>query len=137
MDRCKDHLNIIQVNEIMTEELANLIAPGCSGALKRALFALDNPFQTLNTIHSLIQSICSQLENIIRSIEDENNEKIDISNPTLYLSETFGLMLERWSKINKEFFSKKTEKFDLTKVLKLSNLNFLSHINYRLGSRCL
>jgi hypothetical protein len=34
----------------------------------------------------------------------------------LYLSETFSLMLDRWEKLNKDFFSPKTGKYDLTKV---------------------
>jgi hypothetical protein len=36
--------------------------------------------------------------------------------PQLYLHETFDLMLDRWQKLNKDFFDKKSNLYDLTKV---------------------
>ena len=40
----------------------------------------------------------------------------EVSKGTLYLSETFSLMLDRWEKVNKDFFSAKTGLYDLSKV---------------------
>jgi Histidine phosphatase superfamily (branch 2) len=40
----------------------------------------------------------------------------DHTKDILYLHETFELMLERWEKLRKDFYSQKTGKYDLTKV---------------------
>lgn len=49
-------------------------------------------------------------------LPQEDEPKRDHSQDTLYLSETFSLMSDRWEKLRKDFFSPKTQKFDLTKV---------------------
>lgn len=174
MDRCKDNLNLLQVDEIMTDEKIELIAPGCSKAIKNAMLSLKNPLRTLNRMHVLIGLLCSQLdilgrehgeemdsirhssvsgdeEDLLKSTklsncvscgwlkEDEidlsitnnikeinltdkdnndnnDNELNSINKVKLYLDETFNLMADRWEKIHKDFFSIKTNKYDLTKV---------------------
>jgi hypothetical protein len=143
MDRCKSHLNMLQVDEEMNEELVQKIAPDCCSAVRKSLYKLGNPLQSLRRMHALIGDLCKQLEIfVVRSIELAGNElsippspfypgkvphrvvavMVDEDGaekgqlPKLHLSETFELMLERWEKLNKEFFSTKTEMFDLTKV---------------------
>ena len=66
----------------------------------------------------------SEKETAVHSVADQStpSEKDTAKGNTLYLSETFGLMLDRWSKLNKEFFSAKTSMFDLTKVIFLRPL---------------
>jgi inositol hexakisphosphate/diphosphoinositol-pentakisphosphate kinase len=161
MDRCKDNLNLLQQDEIMTDEKIELIAPSCSVAIKNAMISLKNPLKTLSRMYVLIGSLCSQLDILGREhgedmdsmrksslSGDENDilknnkslnavscdllkdDDIDLTNDNsikeinlddtnkvkLYLDETFSLMADRWEKIHKDFFSLKTNKYDLTKV---------------------
>ena len=46
----------------------------------------------------------------------EQTDNSDIKVPSLYLNETFDLMLGRWEKLNKDFKDKVTDRYDLTKV---------------------
>jgi len=45
----------------MTDELIQTIAPGCCEAMRKSLYSLDNPWQSLHKMHALIGSISSQL----------------------------------------------------------------------------
>ena len=151
MDRCKDHLNLLQVDEEMSNELIEKIAPDCPNSLRKSFLRLGNPLKTLQRIHLLINLLCNQLDklNELYALDEASDMTATIMNtkelntvmiaspdklptdvglvescipphrheiPRLYLSETFALMLERWQKLNKDFFSCKTSMFDLTKV---------------------
>lgn len=61
MDRCKQRLDHLQVDQDMTEELVQLVAPGATAALRAALFSLGNPLRTLRRMHELITEITVQL----------------------------------------------------------------------------
>jgi inositol hexakisphosphate/diphosphoinositol-pentakisphosphate kinase len=55
MDRCKEHMaNLLQSDQIMTEEYAQKVAPNGSKALKAALMSLNNPLHTLKRMAELI-----------------------------------------------------------------------------------
>mmetsp|Transcript_15097 Transcript_15097/g.14496 ORF Transcript_15097/g.14496 Transcript_15097/m.14496 type:complete len:1181 (+) Transcript_15097:105-3647(+) len=71
-------------------------------------FQIDIPIDI-----ELLSSDCAACQPI--PLEEEEQKK-DHSQDTLYLSETFSLMSDRWEKLRKDFFSPKTQKFDLTKV---------------------
>eukprot|EP01038_Epipyxis_sp_PR26KG_P004216 gene4216-5991_t len=194
MDRCKDHLNLLQTDQNVDEDLVQLIGPDCSNAMKSALLNLGNPLKSLERMHVLISELCVQLKGLCEeyegSLEDANelavpysmSEKVlsgvnssnnleqpqfstnpspvvqhDSSSPHffppptgtpplssssnlndeissnvgsymngygdseeqfvgLYLFETFSLMLDRWEKLNKDFFNKNSNTYDLTKV---------------------
>jgi hypothetical protein len=62
MDRCKKHLNMLQVDQVITDELIEQIVPGCSEATRRAFHDLENPLEKLRRMHFLIDKICTQLE---------------------------------------------------------------------------
>lgn len=62
MDRCKDHLNLLQTDEEMDEELVQSIAPDCPTAVKNAMLSLKSPLLTLRRMHFLIGQICQQLQ---------------------------------------------------------------------------
>jgi len=86
MDRCKDHLNLLQKNDHMSDEIVEQIAPGCSAAIKNALLNLNNPLQTLRRIHVLIGQLCAQLHVLCREHGEEvgvdeiqPSESLDVS----------------------------------------------------------
>jgi inositol hexakisphosphate/diphosphoinositol-pentakisphosphate kinase len=215
-DRCKSHLNLLQVDEEINDELINKVAPDCSQTLRQSFFKIGNPLKSLKRIHYLIGRLTSQLEIIIEEdnqsedleggyeeytevvngdeselLSSEMNNKLALEHPTechhakvgsetppamvhdlsplpstynnnnndsstaavappmppysqklsnchtpgansmltgetdftdspsqdkLYNNETFELMLERWGKLHKDFYSNKMNMFDLTKV---------------------
>lgn len=71
MDRCKDHLNLLQTDEDMTEEMVNRIAPGCSTAVRAAMLSLKNPYLMLRRMHELIGQLCEQIGTLIRQRDAE------------------------------------------------------------------
>eukprot|EP01041_Mallomonas_annulata_P000219 gene219-400_t len=105
-DRCKEHLNAIQVDEEMTEELIRRIAPAMQPSVCAAMMRIGNPLQGLKEMHALMQCLCTQLAVYTN---DESKEE-------LYVFETFSLMHDRWAKLHKDFFNEKKNMFDLTKV---------------------
>eukprot|EP01040_Poterioochromonas_malhamensis_P002256 gene2256-2398_t len=208
-DRCKAHLNLLQVDAEITDELIQQVAPDCPPTLKQAFYRLGNPLKTLQRIHYLIGRLTSQLELLIKEYSSDQEESVFLeegdvvrdlslgdgislkselineatntphlphspprkysaasvppmidasavanipvqnspanlskftntptytpaggnsvltshdgneecdSPPRLYNSETYELMLERWEKLHKDFYSNKTNQFDLTKV---------------------
>jgi inositol hexakisphosphate/diphosphoinositol-pentakisphosphate kinase len=228
-DRCKSHLNLLQVDEEINDELINKVAPDCSQTLRQSFFKIGNPLKSLKRIHYLIGRLTSQLEIVIEEdnqsedleggyeeytevvhgdeselLSSEMSNKLALEHPTechakvgsdtppvvasdiplflaimwsgrgdispfpstinnnnndsstaavappvppsaqkhsnchtpgansmltgetdftdspsqdkLYNNETFELMLERWGKLHKDFYSNKTNMFDLTKV---------------------
>eukprot|EP00607_Mallomonas_marina_P002301 CAMPEP_0182439744 /NCGR_PEP_ID=MMETSP1167-20130531/86622_1 /TAXON_ID=2988 /ORGANISM="Mallomonas Sp, Strain CCMP3275" /LENGTH=857 /DNA_ID=CAMNT_0024633507 /DNA_START=2282 /DNA_END=4855 /DNA_ORIENTATION=+ len=106
-ERCKEHLNAIQIDSEVTEELLRHVAPAAQKSVRSALLRLGNPLRALRRVHALMKSLVCQLEEYAQ---------LDTPPVELYVFETFDLMYERWSKLYKDFFDKKKEKFDLTKV---------------------
>ena len=51
----------------------------------------------------------------IESRPAERSASEDLSRK-LYLGETYALMLDRWEKLNKDFFNEKEQRFDLSKI---------------------
>ena len=76
MARCKEHLNKLQIDQVMTEEYIQNIAPDCTPAVKAAILSLKNPLQTLQRVHELIKQLCNQLEDIC---EEEKSTAIAIN----------------------------------------------------------
>ena len=163
------HIQLLQRDQEMTEELVQTIAPDCTSAVKRALLALKNPMRALHRMHVLIAELCDQLNILIsenekvkagsKSVFNELNNQEPTANPNpissassladsgggnnkstltsppesgassptpghqpptfcsaLHLGETLTLMLERWSKLYKDFYSSKLSVFDLSKL---------------------
>ena len=61
MDKCKEHLNMLQTDCEMTEEIVERVAAGCPVAVKRALLSLKNPLKTLRRMHVCIGQLCAQV----------------------------------------------------------------------------
>eukprot|EP01035_Chromulina_nebulosa_P019512 gene19512-25408_t len=139
-DFCKAHLNILQQDITIDEEFMKKVAPdgpditnGSPGnfesinELRKA-----SPSPTLPVANNLTLNLS---ENSLIKTSDEKDsdeptvsssrsskvqdQSVDYSVTTedgLYLAETFELMTDRWSKLNKDFFNTTTNMFDLTKV---------------------
>ena len=61
MDRCKEHLHLLQNDQEITEEIAQIIAPDSTNAYKKSLLKLKNPVKALQRMHALIGLLCDQL----------------------------------------------------------------------------
>lgn len=86
MDLCKKRLDSLQEDTPMTEELIQIIAPDCCEAMRKSLFSLDNPWQSLHKMHALIGSISSQLADRCLIIVSTPTKKNLVSSTKLQLS---------------------------------------------------
>ena len=64
MHRCKEHLNLLQIDEELNSNHVEVIAPKCPTALQESILALKNPMATLRRMHELIGGLCDQLERV-------------------------------------------------------------------------
>jgi inositol hexakisphosphate/diphosphoinositol-pentakisphosphate kinase len=88
MDRCKEHLHLLQRDTEMSEELVHLIAPDCSSAAKKAMMDIENPVKALQRMHSLIGHLCDQLRELIRIHgEFDSNEITPCESPAHILTQ--------------------------------------------------
>lgn len=74
MDKCKQHLNLLQVDSVLTEDLIEKIAPNCSSTLKEAMLKLGNPIKTFKRIHELIGNISRQLKVLYEENENDYHQ---------------------------------------------------------------
>jgi len=103
MERCKSTLTA----EMQTDlELTEQDLTYKTDSIKATIKKIGNPKQALCKIRELTQSLVAQLSDI-----QSGNPDIE-----LYQGETMTLMLNRWVKLERELYSSKTEKFDLSKV---------------------
>lgn len=70
MDRCKKHLNLLQVDQELSDELIEQIVPGCAETTRAAFRQLGNPLQSLKRMHFLIGKVTTQLEFICARREE-------------------------------------------------------------------
>jgi hypothetical protein len=90
-DRCKEHLNLLQVDEEINEELIYKVAPDCSQAMKSAFVRIGNPLKCLKRIHYLIERLTSQLEMLIKEYNSESDDgEDDICGPLVIAVEGQG-----------------------------------------------
>eukprot|EP00123_Amoebidium_parasiticum_P001100 comp12106_c0_seq1/m.6841 comp12106_c0_seq1/g.6841 ORF comp12106_c0_seq1/g.6841 comp12106_c0_seq1/m.6841 type:complete len:972 (-) comp12106_c0_seq1:73-2988(-) len=103
-----------KVHSIMTtkEELKGDIleagVPTGSVSLRQSLEKIGSPLPTLRKIYQLIQSLTAQL--LAKRGQPEYREML------LYSGETITLVLKRWEKLEKDFYNKKKDKFDISKI---------------------
>jgi inositol hexakisphosphate/diphosphoinositol-pentakisphosphate kinase len=136
LDDCKHHLNDIQRKSI-SDEFVEEWAKDCPASIRQAINQIREPLKCLMRMHVLIGQLCAQLHRIVEMevipIADEpktgdDSKDINIESRSversasedltkkLYLGETYALMLDRWEKLNKDFFNQKEKRFDLSKV---------------------
>mmetsp|Transcript_1078 Transcript_1078/g.1733 ORF Transcript_1078/g.1733 Transcript_1078/m.1733 type:complete len:400 (+) Transcript_1078:1-1200(+) len=112
VDRCKSYLNrVLQMDVEFTPSMLYDIAPVSGSFMREALLRLGNPRKTLDKMHELINRLCDDIKRRCDLVAIDKS-----ASPPLYLNETYSLMLDRWEKINKDFYRVKDAQYDLTKV---------------------
>ncbi|KAF5906565.1 inositol hexakisphosphate and diphosphoinositol-pentakisphosphate kinase 1 isoform X1, partial [Clarias magur] len=98
---------IMQKDEDFTEEDFDKLAPTGSPSMVNSMNAVENPVRTCDKVYSLIQSLISQIE---KRLEDPKSADLQ-----LYHSETLEMMLQRWSKLERDFHMK-NGRYDISKI---------------------
>uniref|UniRef100_A0A8C1QJF8 Inositol hexakisphosphate and diphosphoinositol-pentakisphosphate kinase n=1 Tax=Cyprinus carpio TaxID=7962 RepID=A0A8C1QJF8_CYPCA len=98
---------IMQKDEIFTEEDFDRLAPTCSSSLVNSMKAVENPVSTCDQVYTLVQSLTSQIR---KRLEDPKSADLQ-----LYHSETLEMMLQRWTKLERDF-RMKSGRYDISKI---------------------
>ncbi|KAL6461445.1 hypothetical protein MHYP_G00295890 [Metynnis hypsauchen] len=98
---------IMQKDQPFSEEDFEKLAPTCSTSLVNSMRAVENPVSTCDKVYSLVQSLTSQIR---KRLEDPKSADLQ-----LYHSETLELMLQRWSKLERDF-RMKSGRYDISKI---------------------
>ncbi|XP_027871430.1 inositol hexakisphosphate and diphosphoinositol-pentakisphosphate kinase 1 isoform X3 [Xiphophorus couchianus] len=98
---------ILQRDREFNDEDYDRLAPTCATSLLNSMKTVKNPVATCDEVYTLIQSLTSQIRT---RMENPNS-----SNLQLYHSETLELMLQRWSKLEKDF-RMKNGRYDISKI---------------------
>ncbi|XP_059202875.1 inositol hexakisphosphate and diphosphoinositol-pentakisphosphate kinase 2 isoform X4 [Centropristis striata] len=98
---------ILQKDRDFTEEDFDRLAPTCSVSLVNTMKIVENPVATCDQVYALIQSLTSQIR---KRMEDPKSADLQ-----LYHSETLELMLQRWSKLERDF-RMKNGRYDISKI---------------------
>nr|XP_055047959.1 inositol hexakisphosphate and diphosphoinositol-pentakisphosphate kinase 1 isoform X10 [Misgurnus anguillicaudatus] len=98
---------IMQKNRDFSEEDYHKLAPTGSPSLVNSMEVIVNPVSICDQVYTLIQSLTSQ---ICKRLEDPKS-----ANLQLYHSETLELMLQRWSKLERDF-RMKNGRYDISKI---------------------
>ncbi|KAM4593361.1 inositol hexakisphosphate and diphosphoinositol-pentakisphosphate kinase 2 isoform 15-T15 [Odontesthes bonariensis] len=127
---------IMQRNREFTEEDYDMLAPTCSASLVNSMKMVKNPVETCDEVYALIQSLTSQIRKRMEDPKSAGEEKVFAfdkkfffltgrvkkqpfcslsSDLQLYHSETLELMLQRWSKLERDF-RMKNGRYDISKI---------------------
>ncbi|XP_061594655.1 inositol hexakisphosphate and diphosphoinositol-pentakisphosphate kinase 2 isoform X3 [Cololabis saira] len=98
---------ILQRDREFTDEDYDRLAPTCSASLVNSMKIVNNPVATCDDVYALIQSLTSQIR---KRMEDPKSADLQ-----LYHSETLELMLQRWSKLERDF-RMKNGRYDISKI---------------------
>ncbi|XP_067871659.1 inositol hexakisphosphate and diphosphoinositol-pentakisphosphate kinase 2 isoform X2 [Heterodontus francisci] len=98
---------IMQKDQAFTEEDYTKLAPTGSASLINSMKLIQNPVSTCDRVYSLVQSLTSQIK---KRLEDPKSADLQ-----LYHSETLELMLQRWSKLERDF-RMKSGRYDISKI---------------------
>uniref|UniRef100_A0A1A7YZ14 Inositol hexakisphosphate and diphosphoinositol-pentakisphosphate kinase n=1 Tax=Iconisemion striatum TaxID=60296 RepID=A0A1A7YZ14_9TELE len=98
---------ILQRDRVFTDEDYDRLAPTCSVSLVNSMKLVQNPVTICDQVYTLIQSLTSQIRT---RMEDPKSADLQ-----LYHSESLELMLQRWSKLEKDF-RMKNGRYDISKI---------------------
>ncbi|XP_033972140.1 inositol hexakisphosphate and diphosphoinositol-pentakisphosphate kinase 2 isoform X14 [Trematomus bernacchii] len=99
--------DILQKDRDFNEEDFDRLAPTCSDSVVNSMKIVENPVATCDQVYALIQSLTSQIR---KRMEDPKSADLQ-----LYHSETLELMLQRWSKLERDF-RMKNGRYDISKI---------------------
>lgn len=95
-------------DKVLTDEDKEKIDPTGNYSLRATLDLMKNPVDICRKVYFYI----GELVNLIRS-RIKDNKYYDMK---LYHDESWELMLRRWTKLEKDFYDKKKEKFEISKI---------------------
>ncbi|XP_077424173.1 inositol hexakisphosphate and diphosphoinositol-pentakisphosphate kinase 1 isoform X2 [Vanacampus margaritifer] len=98
---------IMQKDQEFSHDDYQKLAPTGSPSLVNSMKVLQNPVKTCDKVYALIQSLTSQIR---KRLEDPKSSDLQ-----LYHSETLELMLQRWSKLERDF-RMKSGRYDISKI---------------------
>ncbi|XP_010224369.1 PREDICTED: inositol hexakisphosphate and diphosphoinositol-pentakisphosphate kinase 1 [Tinamus guttatus] len=98
---------IMQKDAQFCEEDYEKLAPTGSASLLNSMTFIQNPVEVCNQVFTLIQNLTSQIQ---KRLEDPKSADLQ-----LYHSETLELMLQRWSKLERDF-RMKNGRYDISKI---------------------
>ncbi|XP_029284343.1 inositol hexakisphosphate and diphosphoinositol-pentakisphosphate kinase 2 isoform X12 [Cottoperca gobio] len=98
---------ILQKDRDFNDEDFDRLAPTSSDSLVNSMKIVENPVATCDQVYALIQSLTSQIR---KRMEDPKSADLQ-----LYHSETLELMLQRWSKLERDF-RMKNGRYDISKI---------------------
>ncbi|XP_051237767.1 inositol hexakisphosphate and diphosphoinositol-pentakisphosphate kinase 2 isoform X12 [Dicentrarchus labrax] len=98
---------IMQKGQEFTQDDYQKLAPTSSPSLVNSMKVIQNPVKTCDKVYALIQSLNSQIR---KRLEDPKSADLQ-----LYHSETLELMLQRWSKLERDF-RMKNGRYDISKI---------------------
>ncbi|XP_053273657.1 inositol hexakisphosphate and diphosphoinositol-pentakisphosphate kinase 2 isoform X5 [Pleuronectes platessa] len=99
--------DILQKDRVFIDEDYDRLAPNCSASLVNSMKIVQNPVFTCDQVYALIQNLTSQIR---KRMEDPKSADLQ-----LYHSETLELMLQRWSKLERDF-RMKNGRYDISKI---------------------
>uniref|UniRef100_A0A8C7I2K4 Inositol hexakisphosphate and diphosphoinositol-pentakisphosphate kinase n=1 Tax=Oncorhynchus kisutch TaxID=8019 RepID=A0A8C7I2K4_ONCKI len=98
---------IMQKDQEFTEEDYDRLAPTGASSVVNSMRIVENPVMTCDQVYTLIQSLTSQIR---KRLEDPKSADLQ-----LYHSESLELMLQRWSKLERDF-RMKSGRYDISKI---------------------
>ncbi|XP_016888440.1 inositol hexakisphosphate and diphosphoinositol-pentakisphosphate kinase 1 isoform X3 [Cynoglossus semilaevis] len=98
---------IMQKDQDFASESYEKLAPTGSHSLVNSMKVIENPVKTSDKVYALIQSLTTQIR---KRLEDPKSADLQ-----LYHSETLELMLQRWSKLERDF-RMKNGRYDISKI---------------------
>ncbi|XP_077418856.1 inositol hexakisphosphate and diphosphoinositol-pentakisphosphate kinase 2 isoform X6 [Vanacampus margaritifer] len=98
---------ILQKDRDFIDEDYDRLAPTCSASLVNSMKIVQNPVAICDQVYALIQSLTAQIR---KRMEDPKSADLQ-----LYHSETLELMLQRWSKLERDF-RMKNGRYDISKI---------------------
>ncbi|XP_067161304.1 inositol hexakisphosphate and diphosphoinositol-pentakisphosphate kinase 1 isoform X3 [Apteryx mantelli] len=98
---------IMQKDARFCEEDYEKLAPTGSASLLNSMTFIRNPVEVCNQVFALIENLTSQIK---KRLEDPKSADLQ-----LYHSETLELMLQRWSKLERDF-RMKNGRYDISKI---------------------
>ncbi|XP_039242404.1 inositol hexakisphosphate and diphosphoinositol-pentakisphosphate kinase 1 isoform X3 [Pipra filicauda] len=98
---------IMQKDAQFCEEDYEKLAPTGSASLLNSMTFIQNPVEVCNQVFTLIENLTSQIR---KRLEDPKSADLQ-----LYHSETLELMLQRWTKLERDF-RMKNGRYDISKI---------------------
>ncbi|CAI5741413.1 unnamed protein product [Hyaloperonospora brassicae] len=100
---------LLQRDYSSIDEMNAAIAPLQTQSILQALDIIKSPKEALVRLLELVRKLRGE---IAERVHDKQADEVT----PLYMGETFSLMFERWDKIFRDFYSTKTDTFNLSKI---------------------